>query len=237
MEKKRIAQYRIIEQDLRDSITVGAYKQGDMIPTELELSEAYGVSRVTVRKATDNLVAQDILQRVAGVGTFVKNAAIRAKVPGLMGFTDEITGMGMTPRTQVVAFQLMRVPDKLYHTLGLEKDDMVYHIERIRYANDIPFVKETTYMSARLYPGMSMEILSGSKYHYFEDVLGLKIAYSQHTVTPILPSGELRKLFSLPAQQPIVKVGNITFLENGQVMDFTQLLMNSPKFQLRYIKQ
>ena len=237
MEGKRLAQYKIIEQDLRECIAVGAYKQGDMIPTELELSETYGVSRVTVRKATDNLVAQDILQRVAGVGTFVKNATIRSKVPNLMGFTDEITNMGMTPRTQVMAFQLMPVPDKLRHTLGLEKDELVYYIQRTRYANDVPFVQETTYMSARLYPGMSIEILSGSKYHYFESTLGLKIAYSQHTVTPILPSEEIRKLFSLTPQQPIVKVGNTTFLENGQVMDFTQLLMNSPKFQLRYIKQ
>ena len=99
MEKTRLAQYKIIERDLRESIMVGHYKQGDIIPTELELSETYGVSRVTVRKATDNLVAQDLLQRVAGVGTFVKNTVVKAKVPSLLGFTDEITSMGMTPRT------------------------------------------------------------------------------------------------------------------------------------------
>ena len=235
--EKRLAQYKVIEQDLRDSIAMGYYKQGDMIPTELELSEAYSVSRVTVRKATDNLVAQGILQRIPGAGTFVKSATVKAKVPNLLGFTDEITSMGMTPRTEVAAFQLVKVPDKLYRTLGLKRDEMVYHIRRIRYANDVPFVRETTYMSARLYPDVSVSILSGSKYHYFEDTLGLKISYSQHTVTPILPSEELAKLFGLSTQQPIIKVGNTTFLENGEVMDYTELLMNSPKFQLRYIKQ
>lgn len=237
MEHNRLAQYKIIERDLRESIMVGHYKQGDMIPTELELSETYGVSRVTVRKATDNLVAQDLLQRIAGVGTFVKNIVVRAKVPSLLGFTDEITRMGMTPRTEVASFQLMKVPDKLHFTLGIDKDEMVYYIRRIRYADNTPFVRETSYMSARLYPEVSMKILGGSKYHYFEEELGLKITHSEHTVTPILPPEDIVELFGLSPQQPIVKVGNTTFLENGQVMDYTELVMNSPKYQLRYIKQ
>ena len=49
MEKKRLAQYKVIEQDLRESIMIGHYKTGDMIPTEAELMAGYGVSRVTVR--------------------------------------------------------------------------------------------------------------------------------------------------------------------------------------------
>ena len=92
-------------------------------------------------------------------------------------------------------------------------------------------------MSARLYPDVSVQTLRGSKYQYFEQVLGLEIAYSQHTVIPILPSEDIQELFGLSPQQPIVRVSNTTFLKNGQVMDHTTLLMNSPKYQLRYIKQ
>ena len=129
----------------------------------------------------------------------------------------------------MLAFELIRVPDPLYQTLHIEKDEMVYYIQRVRCANGVPFSFETTYMSARLYPDVSFKILNGSKYHYVEDTLGLKIAYSDHTVTPILPSAE--------DDQPIIKVANTTYLENGQVLDFTELLYNSPKYQLRYIKQ
>ena len=237
MEKKRIAQYKIIEQNLRESISVGHYKPGDMIPAEIDLASTYGVSRVTVRKALDNLTAQGLLQRVVGVGTFVKSQIVKEKVPQLLGFTDEITQMGMTPSTRVAAFELVRVPDQLCQTLQLEKDEMVYYIQRIRCANEIPFMLETTYMSARLFPDMSFKILSGSKYHYVEDTLGRKIAYSEHTVTPIMPSTEVIELFGLESEQPIIKVANTTYLENGQVLDFTELLYNSPKYQLRYIKQ
>lgn len=237
MEKKRMPQYKIIEQDLRESIAIGHYKPGDMIPAEAELVETYGVSRVTVRKALDNLTAQGLLQRVVGVGTFVKSQMVKEKQPKLVGFTDEITQMGMTPSTRVLAFELIRVPDSLYQTLHIEKDEMVYYIQRVRCADGVPFSFETTYMSARLYPDVSLKILNGSKYHYVEDTLGLKIAYSNHTVTPILPSAEVAKLFDLEDDQPIVKIANTTYLENGQVLDFTELLYNSPKYQLRYIKQ
>lgn len=237
MEKKRLAQHKVIEQDLRESIMIGHYKTGDMIPTEAELMAGYGVSRVTVRKALDTLVAQDMLQRVAGAGTFVKNTIVKEKVPILRGFTDEITEMGMTPKSKVVTFEVVKAPDSLYRILGIDKEEMVYHIQRIRYADDVPFVLETTHMSVRLYPDMSLKILNGSKYHYVEDTLGLKIKYSQHTVTPILPSRDVMELFGLSAQQPIVKAANTTFLENGQVLDYTELTYNSPKYQLRYIKQ
>ncbi|MBO5035209.1 MAG: GntR family transcriptional regulator, partial [Oscillospiraceae bacterium] len=101
MEKKRVAQYKIIEDELRESIMMGQYKQGDMIPTEAELMIGYGVSRVTVRKALDPLVAQGMLQRVAGAGTFVKNTFVKEHVPILRGFTDEITEMGMQPTSKV----------------------------------------------------------------------------------------------------------------------------------------
>lgn len=237
MDRKRVPQYKIIEKDLRDSISIGQYKPGDMIPAEIELASSYGVSRVTVRKALDHLTAQGLLQRAAGVGTFVKSQVIKEKVPQLLGFTDEITQMGMEPSTKVLAFELIKVPKQLYQILQLDKDEMVYYIQRVRYANGTPFILEISYMSTRLYPDISYKILNGSKYHYVEDTLGLKIAYNEHTVTPVMPSSELMDLFGLDENQPIIKVDNTTHLENGQILDFTEQFYNSPKYQLRYIKQ
>lgn len=237
MKTKRIAQYKVIENDLLEKIKIGYYKKGDMIPTELELSKTYQVSRVTVRKATDNLVAKGLLQRVSGVGTYVKNTSVKQKVPNIMGFTDEIIGMGMAPHTIVETFQLIKVPDNLTGTLGLEKDEMVYFIRRQRFADDQLFLLETTYMSARLYPDISIKILQGSKYHYFEKEKGFKIAYSKHIVTPIHPTKRIANLFGIAMDTPIIRIANTTYFDNGQVMDFTELTLNSPKYQLSYIKQ
>lgn len=236
-KKKKIPQYKQIENDLTDKITMGHYKKDDLIPTELELSNMYKVSRVTIRKATDNMVAKGYLYRVSGVGTFVKQVSVASKVTALRGFTDEITDLGMVPHSEVEMFALEKAPRHIANILKLKEQSPVFHIKRKRYADNELFVMETTWMSAELYPDMSVHVLKGSKYHFFEDQKQLKIAYSYHVVTPIHPSAQIAELFGIDQDTPIIKIGNTTYFDNGQIMDYSELILNSPKYQLRYIKQ
>lgn len=237
MAEKRIAQYKQIENDLLEEINLGYYKKGDLIPTELELSHTYQVSRVTVRKATDNLVAKGILSRIAGVGTFVSGSAITRNQPPIQGFTALMEEQGQTTTTRVDVFTLQKAPSNIASILGIDKDESIYYIHRLRFGDDQLLQMETTYMSARLYPDISIQILESSKYHYFEQVKGIKIAFSHHTVTPILPSKQTAEQFGITQDTPIIKVANVTHLENGQIMDYTELILNSPKYQLTYIKR
>lgn len=236
MSDKRIPQYRQIEKDLLEQINLGYYNKGDLIPTELELSRKYNVSRVTVRKATDSLVAHGILSRVAGVGTFVTKSSLLQNPAPILGFTASMKEQGLTPSTKVDTFTLQTAPPNIASMLKIEKGAPIYYIHRMRYGNGELLQLETTYMSAELYPDISIQILENSKYYYFEHIKGIKIAYSHHTVTPIHPSQQVAELFHIPADTPIIKAANITYLENGQVMDYTELILNSPKYQLTYIK-
>ena len=208
-----------------------------MIPTELELSNTYQVSRVTVRKATDNLVAQGLLTRVAGVGTFVRHPSVTLNPSSIQGFSEVMQEQGIKVRTEVPTFMVQNAPANIASILGLDTGEPIYFIERIRYADEKIFQFETTYMSTRLYPDMSMQILQHSKYQYIEKTKGLKIAYSNHTVTPLHPSKRIADLFDIPLDTPILRVANTTYLTNGQVMDYTELTLNSPKYQLTYVKK
>lgn len=237
MAEKRMAQYKQIERDLLEQINLGYYKKGDLIPTELELSGTYQVSRVTVRKATDNLVARGILSRVAGVGTFVCHSAVTQNPPPIQGFTDLMKEQGLAPSTKVDTFTLQKAPSNIASILGIEKEEPIYYIHRQRFGDGQLLQLETTYMSVRLYPDISIQILESSKYHYFEQEKGIKIAYSYHTVTPIHPTKQVAELFGITQDTPIIKAGNVTYLENGQIMDYTELILNSPKYQLTYIKR
>ena len=106
MTQRRIAQYKQIENDLLQKINLGYYKKDDLIPTELELSNTYHVSRVTVRKATDNLVAKGLLTRVAGVGTFVCHPAVTLNPSSVQGFSEVMAQQGITVRTELPSFML-----------------------------------------------------------------------------------------------------------------------------------
>ena len=237
MAEKRLAQYKQIESDLLQQINLGYYKKDDLIPTELELSNTYHVSRVTVRKATDNLVAKGLLSRVAGVGTFVCHPSVTLNPSSIQGFSEAMVEQGIQTHTEVPTFALQKAPANIASILGIETGELIYFFERVRYAQEEIFQFETTYMSSRLYPDISIQVLQGSKYQYFEQTKGLKIAYSHHTVTPLLPSKQIANLFKISLDTPILRVANTTYLVNGQVMDYTELTLNSPKYQLTYEKK
>ena len=104
-KKKKIVQYKQIEKDILDKIQTGYFKQNDMIPTELELSNTYNVSRVTVWESyTDNLVAQGLLYRTAGVGTFVNHNPATQKIATLKSFTEEMEELGLKAYTKINSF-------------------------------------------------------------------------------------------------------------------------------------
>lgn len=236
--KKSIPQYKRIELDISEKISEGYYGYGDMLPTEQELVSQYGVSRMTVRKAMDNLAARNLLTRTPGVGTFVKQTFIPSiKETTLCGFTDEITAMGMTPRTTVDAFHVVKAAAGIAKLLEIPEGAPVYHFRRSRYADDRILMLESTYMSVERYPDISIQILSSSKYGYFEKVKGMRPASNEHTVAPILPSPEVAKSFGIDPHTPIIRIANITRFADGQIMDYTENTINSPHYQLRYLKR
>lgn len=233
----KIAQYKKIENDLLDKITSGYYKKNDLIPTELELSKIYNVSRVTVRRATDNLVAKGLLNRTAGLGTFVCENKTTQKIATLKSFTEEMKELGLKCKTQVKSFTIEEATSHIADILGIEEYDMVYHIERFRYGNDDLLVIENTYMSVKKHPDISIKILEESKYEYFEKVKGSKIDYSYHQTSPILPSEKVADLFKIDQNTPIIKIANTTYLDDKSILDYTELYLNSPKYQLNYIRK
>jgi DNA-binding GntR family transcriptional regulator len=239
MENKnsKIAQYKQIENDLLDRITSGYYKKNDMIPTELELAAAYNVSRVTVRRATDNLVAQGILSRTPGLGTFVGNRTPVQKIATLMSFTEEMAELGLKASTKVNTFMVKEADATIANVLGIDEHDMIYYIERLRYANDDIYVFEKTFMPVKSNQDISIKILEGSKYDYVEKLRGMKIDYSYHHTSPILPTRKLCQLFGIDEKTPIIKIANTTYLDDGSILDFTELYLNSPKYQLNYIRK
>ena len=173
----------------------------------------------------------------AGVGTFVCHPAVTLNPSSIQGFSEVMADQAISVHTDVPTFTLQSAPANIASILEIEAGEPIYFIERIRYANDEIFQFETTYMSSRLYPDISIQVLKHSKYQYFEKVKGLKIAYSNHTVTPLHPTRRIADLFGITLDTPILRVANTTYLVNGQVMDYTELTLNSPKYQLTYVKK
>lgn len=229
--------YKQIEADLLAQIAGGQYQKGSCIPPEQALARQYGVSRVTMRKALEGLVAQGLLVRTPGAGTFVAQLPQAGKLPGVVSFADEMRAQGLTPRTAVTEFRLQPADEDTARCLGIQPGAPIYFFRRSQYADEVLFMLETSRMSAEAYPGVSLQALQSGKYRYFEQELGHKVAYSRHAVTPILADAETAAAFGIPPGTPVLRDETISYLDDGRILDVTVQVYNSPHYRLEYVRR
>ena len=119
------------------------YRAGDMIPSERELSERYGLSRTTVRLALQELERLGLVVRQHGRGTFVTDRS--AKATNLMqsySFTEQMRAMGRDPETTILEFCEMEADKNLAEHMGLRIGDRIFKLKRLRSADNMPMMVE-----------------------------------------------------------------------------------------------
>lgn len=198
-------------------------KKGDMIPTEKRLQEELAVSRVTIRKAIDELVREGILSRRHGSGTYVNQNRASHNIFHLQGFTEEMSQQRRQTRNEILDFQLMTPDSEIQYQLNLNSEDRVYYVKRLRYMDEEPTVLEETYMPLHLFPDLSVKVMQGSKYQYIEREKGYKIKESSQKIYPCLPDKELQHIFKIDETTPILNIKLSSTLVNDVVFEYTSM--------------
>lgn len=125
----------------------GNYKNGALIPTEKEISDAFQISRTTVRQAITELVQEGWLYRVKSKGTFVTQPKISQDfIKKLESFNDQIVRSGMTPSTEVLELKTIKATDVIAKSLDIAEHDSVVYLHRKRLADGEPIVTIKTYL-------------------------------------------------------------------------------------------
>ena len=151
----RVSLYLQLYDILKGKILSGEYKADEKIPPDRELCETYNVSRITVLKAIDNLVQEQLLYRVQGKGTFVTSSKLRRNLPKLYSFSEDMRELGLVPGSQVLEQHVEEADEKIRTVLQLPKENIrVTKLVRVRLANDEPILLETTYIPLFLCPDL-----------------------------------------------------------------------------------
>ena len=143
--------YRRLYQTIDQCVECEVFGPGEFIPSERELAEHLGISRVTVRTALSKLLENGILDRKHGVGTYVSKP-IEKSVSSVSSFTEDMAKHQLTPSSKTVSVQKIRPDAHLDLIFRLGPDQSVIEIQRIRYANDFAIAYEVVIVPDNVLP-------------------------------------------------------------------------------------
>lgn len=154
-----VALYYQLKESIRKKILSKEWKVGNKIPTETEICTACGVSRITVRKALEELQNEGYLRKVQGRGTFVEKNSIEQKLSKFYSFSEELNQKGLKEHAEMIAFAQVPAENGIEKQMGIERGTPVYLVERVRYIDAEAYVIEQSYILPEYAPGLSGEMV------------------------------------------------------------------------------
>lgn len=206
---------------LENKIFNKKYRPGSALPSERELCETYGISRMTVRKAIGVLVDKDILTRIQGKGTFVNRIDINASLDGIESMRAFIREEGLLPSNRVI-YSTVRPAGKKYSKIfGIKHEDMIFFLHRLRLANGKPIAMEYTHVPYDLIPNLDEhDFETESLYDLFEKY-GFHLAKDQQLLEIVRISSPQSNLLELDEGSPVFMLNNTVTATSGKVIEHT----------------
>jgi GntR family transcriptional regulator len=173
------------------------------IPSERELMTTYDVSRATVRKAIDSLVAGGLLHRIQGKGTFVARPRVESHLH-LASFSDDMRRRGLEPSTRLMLVDEERPPAEVSRSLRLGARGTAWRVDRVRLADGQPMAIEQGWYPQHLLPDLDTADLTGSLYTLFAARYGLVIDAAEQTLWGEAAEGATARRLEAPTHTPLL---------------------------------
>ena len=199
------AQVKLMLSELIDS----KLRAGDAIDSERSLVRRLGVSRVTVRQAISDLVADGRLERVHGKGTYVTGPRVDSRLH-LTSFSREMRARGLEPGTRVLDAGEMDAPPHVANGLGIATGDRVVRVERLRTADGTPMAHELGYYPCLQFPGLLGKEL-GSLYDIFASDYGVIATSGEQSVFAGAADSNHARLLGVPKRAPLLVQERVTW--------------------------
>lgn len=204
--------YYILKNALIEKINDEELVDDHMIPSERELISTYNVSRITVRRAIDELVNEGYLYKIQGKGTYVKGDKGKQDLFSITSCTNDILNFGMKPSRKVLMVDRIPANSKKQRRLELDKKDDVIAIDRVYYADEEPINHTIAYLPAKYFPGLEHhDFEKNSLYDVLEKEYGVKITRATRTIEAILAKDVTAELLDVEEGVPIILFRAVTY--------------------------
>lgn len=159
---------------------------GEQFPPERQLAETLGISRMTLRRAIDELVAKGVVRRRHGTGVFALGPKLDQPLAA-SSFTEDMLARGMRPGSRVLSFDTAAAGAHIARRLHLDAGEEVVAIVRLRLADEEPIALEELHVPSSLVPGLCAEDLENSSFYVLlRERFGISLNHSVQTIEPTL---------------------------------------------------
>lgn len=215
----QLPRYYQIEQAILSQIQNNLIRAGEQLPSEAELAQQYQVSRITAKRALDDLVGQGWAFRQQGRGTFVSHARIK-DMSGFRSFTKDILSKGHRPSSRVVQFEQIPAGEDEAARLRIDIGEPVYILQRIRCADDHPVAFETAYLPVRLFPNLMEYDMSDSLFSVLSDHYHITPTWADAEIQASNSTPEIARLLGMRAGEAVLKAYRLTYTESFEVVEY-----------------
>lgn len=234
--KSKLPLYDQIERNLRDLIVNGHLKPGVAVPGEWDLASYYGVSRLTVRRALDELVRQSWLEKKHGVGTFVRQPTMASIAAGKLSFTEQMRSIGREPSNKLISQKVVAATEKIARALHIQEGDPILEITRVRLADNVPILLETACLSTKQFPSLESHDWSQdeSLYKVLGDEYKVVISIMDHTIKPVALTETEARYLKAPAGTPAILSQIIAYTPNDEPVEYGWSVSNGDKSEFYF---
>ena len=216
--------YQQIKALITKSLQAGEWKPGEMMPSEVELAGRFKVSQGTVRKAIDELAAENLVMRRQGKGTFVATHAerqVQYRFLKLLPDTGDARVEGPAQRT-ILECRRMRASAEIARTLALRTGDVVVQVKRILSFVGVPTILEDIWLPGQAFKGLTAEQMAhyqGPTYAMFELDFGVRMVRAEEKIRAVFPDETQAQWLNIPVATPLLSVERLAYTYNDVPME------------------
>lgn len=229
--------YLQVEDYIRGLIANETLVRGDQIPTEEELCERFGFSRMTVNKALTRLVSDGYIARIPGRGSFVTARHMDKSLNLSESFSQHMVHMGTEAGARLLSYEVVEAgafPEAM-NKLQLEEHDLVHHFLRLRTGDGTPIAINDTFIPTSVVPAINIDCLNGSLYDYLSSI-GLPAGHMDMTISALLPNDMQREMLHAE-DAAILCSSHVTMTEKDGCevfLEYTSTYYNGDMYTYRY---
>lgn len=229
--------YLHIKEKLRQSIVSGECLPDARMPSERELAQQYGISRMTARQALHVLVQEGYAYTRVGSGTFVHPAPFKQQLQLLTSFSEDARNRGVPAHSEVLGAEMIPASPEIAAHLGLDIGDEMIVLRRLRFVGETPMAVEESHLPHRLCPNIlsRFDFRQESLYRVLTEVYEHSFLWAEQTIRARQSTAEEARYLLIKPSASVLAMTRLTYGSDSRPVEFVRSIYRSDQYQLHAV--